>query len=109
MSRPTSTLWVLTANRLSDGIVVFLHHDGGWVQSFAGAAVARTPEEAHALEARGSRDALRNRVVDPYLVEVAERAGRLEPIRYRERVRILGPSITPPADNVEPEAIDEAA
>ena len=46
-----------------------------------------------ALEDRGTYDAARNLVVEPYLVEVREDGGRLVPLRARERVRVLGPSI----------------
>ena len=46
-----------------------------------------------ALEDRGAYDAAHNLVVEPYLVEIREVAGRIEPIRYRERVRAGGPTI----------------
>jgi hypothetical protein len=55
--------------------------------------VARDPDEARALEDRGAYDSARNLVVEPYLVEVRENDGHLTPIRYRERVRVAGPSI----------------
>jgi hypothetical protein len=84
---------VLTANRLSDGAVVFLDFDGVWVESLRGAVVARSPDEARALESRGAFDAARNIVVEPYLVEMNEVAGNLVPVRFRERVRLGGPSI----------------
>jgi hypothetical protein len=84
---------VLTANRLHDGIAVYLAADGRWVESIAGAAVARSPDEARALQEQGDRDAARNLVVEPYLAEVAEAGGRLVPARMRERVRVEGPSI----------------
>jgi hypothetical protein len=84
---------VLTANRLGDGIVVFLSYEAGWIESIDGAALARSPDEVRNLELRGASDAARNVVVDPYLVEFRERAGQLEPVRVRERVRISGPSV----------------
>ena len=84
---------MLTANRLGDGIVVFLDFEGAWSESIAEAVVARSPDEVRALEDRGAYDAARNLVVEPYLVEVREDGGRLTPIRYRERVRVAGPSI----------------
>ena len=84
---------VLTANRLGDGIVVFLDFEGAWSEDIALAVVARDPDEARALEDRGAYDSARNLVVEPYLVEVRETAGGLIPIRYRERVRVAGPSI----------------
>jgi uncharacterized protein DUF2849 len=93
MSKSVAQISVLTANRLSDGVVVFLDDNGDWIEGMPGAAVARSPEAARALEAQGLRDAARNLVVEPYLVEVREAAGGLRPVRTRERVRLAGPSI----------------
>jgi hypothetical protein len=93
MSKPAADIAVLTANRLGDGIVVFLGADGSWTESMAAAAVARSRQEAEALEQRGRQDAARNLVVDPYLVALREVDGRLEPVRYREHVRVSGPSV----------------
>jgi hypothetical protein len=84
---------VLTANRLHDGIVVFLGGGGAWVEGIDGAAVARSPEEAQELQAEGARASACNLVVEPYLAEVRESGGRLHPVRQRERVRIDGPSV----------------
>jgi hypothetical protein len=93
VSKNAPQISVLTANRLGDGIVVFLDHSGDWAEQLAEAVVARSPEEVRALEARGTYDAASNLVVEPYLVEVREAADGLTPIRTRERVRIAGPSI----------------
>jgi hypothetical protein len=89
----TAELSVLTANRLADGIVVFLDFEGAWSETLAEAVMARSPDEVRALEDRGAHDAARNLVVEPYLVEVRETAGGLVPARTRERVRVGGPSI----------------
>src|SRR5262245_6008152 len=93
MSKPTGHVQVLTANRLGDGAVVFLNFDGDWAVSLTGVVIARSPDEARGLEARGVFDARRNLVVDPYLVDMREVAGALLPLRQRERVRLDGPSI----------------
>ena len=84
---------ILTANRLSDGSVVFLDFEGAWNESIDIALVARTTPEVAELESRGAFDATLNIVVEPYLVEVRESEGRLVPIRQRERVRAAGPSM----------------
>ena len=89
----TAQISVLTANRLGDGIVVFLDFEGAWSESLAEAVVARSPDEVRALQDRGTYDAEHNLVVEPYLVEVRETAGGFVPVRYRERVRVAGPSI----------------
>ena len=93
MSKSSGHVQVLTANRLGDGAVVFLNFDGDWVATLAGVVIARSPDEARGLAARGLFDAGRNLVVDPYLVEMREIAGALLPTRQRERVRLDGPSI----------------
>jgi hypothetical protein len=93
MSKSSGHVQVLTANRLGDGAVVFLNFDGDWVATLAGVVIARSPDEARGLAARGHFDAGRNLVVDPYLVEMRELAGALVPLRQRERVRLDGPSI----------------
>jgi len=93
MSKSAPQISVLTANRLGDGIVVFLDFEGAWSEDIALAVVARDPDEARALEDRGAYDSARNLVVEPYLVEVREADGNFTPIRYRERVRVAGPSI----------------
>ncbi len=93
MSKRTPAASVLTANRLHDGIVVFLGSDGAWVEEIDGAAVARSSEEARELQVHGARDSARNLVVEPYLAEVREIGGRLLPVRQRERMRVDGPSI----------------
>jgi hypothetical protein len=93
MSKRAPNVSVLTANRLTDGIVVYLAADGQWVESVEGAAIARSAEEAQALQAQGARDSAANLVVEPYLAEVAETGGRSVLARMRERVRVEGPSI----------------
>lgn len=93
MSKNVAKLSVLTANRLRDGSIVYLDFEGAWNESIAEAAVANSPDEVRALEDRGAYDSAHNLVVEPYLIEVREVAGRIEPIRYRERVRAGGPTI----------------
>jgi hypothetical protein len=93
MSKRPPEVSVLTANRLQDGIVVYLAADGRWVETIDGAVVTRSAEEARALQEQGARDAARNLVVEPYLAAVAETGGRLAPARMRERVRMEGPSV----------------
>ena len=104
----TPQISVLTANRLGDGIVVFLDFEGAWNEDIAAAVVARSPDEVKALEDRGTYDAARNVVVEPYLVEVREGGGGLIPIRYRERVRVSGPSILDDVPGFTP-ALTQAA
>ncbi len=93
MSKHAPQRSILTANRLGDGTAVFLDFEGAWSENIAEAVVAHSPDEVRALEDRGAYDSAHNFVVEPYLVEIREVAGRIEPIRYRERVRAGGPTI----------------
>ena len=93
MSKNAPQRSILTANRLGDGAVIFLDFEGAWSEAIDEALVALSPDEMRALEDRGAYDSAHNLVVEPYLVEIRELAGRIEPIRYRERVRAGGPTI----------------
>jgi hypothetical protein len=93
MSKTAPRAAVLTANRLGDGIAVYVDVEGDWNVDIRKALVAHSPREVRALEERGAHDAARNIVVEPYLAEVREIDGRIVPLRYRERVRAGGPTI----------------
>ena len=86
------TAQVMTANRLLDGEVVFLG-TRGWVEDIAAANVAATAEEAKALDALGSQGVAVNEVVDAYLIDVAVEEGRVRPLKLREYLRTVGPSV----------------
>jgi len=86
---------ILTANDLLEGDVVFLGH-GGWVRDHRAARVARNAEEAAAIEALGAEARAARQIIDPYLIEVSlEADGTPAPLRYRERLRTLGPTVRP--------------
>ena len=80
---------VVTANNLIEGDSVFLGA-GGWVRDVRMARVARTAEDAAALEADGLAGETANLVVGPYLVEVSLEAGRPYPVLRREQIRASG-------------------
>lgn len=84
---------VITANRLHDGIVVYLTPEGGWSEWLNEAAVASDEAAAEELTAKGEADKSAARVVEPYLIEVVEIDGVLAPLRYREALRARGPSV----------------
>jgi len=84
---------ILLASDLRRGEVVFLGA-AGWERDAREAAVATTPEEAVALEARGKADIAANLVVDVYLADVeVDAAGAPAPLHYREKMRTKGPSV----------------
>jgi hypothetical protein len=78
---------VVTANRLIDGIVVYLAKDGGWTEEIDRARLAETEDEVKALEAEAAKDVAARKVVAVYPMDVAVRDGAVDPLSVRERIR----------------------
>lgn len=84
---------VITANRLNDGLVVFMGTDGCWENSILDAQVLDTKEELKVRLALANAAEQAQIVIGPYEVEVAKTdQGEVRPLRYRERIRAYGPS-----------------
>ena len=82
-------LHVASANRLRDGMVVFLDDAGQWTTRLDRAALARDERGAEILLARAQAESFG--VVDPFLVAVAESDdGAVEPLSLREKIRASG-------------------
>jgi hypothetical protein len=84
---------VLTANRLVDGIAVWLNASGEWTTSLQEALIARHAEAVAALEAIGKQSYADNKVVDVTVIDVQETNGTIWPLRLRERIRAAGPTM----------------
>ena len=78
---------VVTANRLRDGIVVYLASDGSWIEEIDRARIAETEDELAALEARAAEDVKARKVVAVYPMDVALHEGTVDPLSVRERIR----------------------
>ena len=78
---------VVTANRLSDGIVVYLALDGGWTEQLADARIAGTEEEVKVLEAIADEAVRARRVVAAYPMAVGLDDGAIVALSVRERIR----------------------
>lgn len=84
---------VLTANRLRDGLVVFMTDGSAWSPWIEDAAIARTKDAAVDLEAKGNAAAKANIVVGPYLIEVIEEGNTVRAAHIREFLRTQGPTV----------------
>jgi len=86
---------VVTANRLSDGAVVYRRSDGGWTTDLESAAVATAAPVASELLAGAAADYVT--AVDPYVapVEITPN-GRVLPGNLREQIRVAGPTFPLP-------------
>lgn len=87
----------MTANRLRDGLAVFLAADGSWSTDIGRAAVAEDKAAMAALEAAGAAAERAQAVVGAYLIDVERREGRTWPTRYREQIRAAGGPTVPGA------------
>jgi sulfite reductase (NADPH) hemoprotein beta-component len=84
---------LLNANDVLDGDVVF-HTGTEWSLRLADALIASDDETAARLESIRDAAEASGEVIEPYLVTVALSSdGRAMPIHYRERLRVLGPSV----------------
>jgi hypothetical protein len=84
---------IVTANRLRDGIAVFLTRAGQWSERIDDAALALEPQAAAALEARARQDEKATLVTGSYLIDADRRDGRVRASHIRERMRSLGPTV----------------
>ncbi len=83
---------MITANRLSDGIVVFFDAHGRWTEAFPEAAIYADETTKDAALAEAKKTELANEVVDPYAVEMVVRNGHFAPKALREAIRANGPT-----------------
>jgi hypothetical protein len=78
---------VVTANRLIDGIVVYLASDGSWTEQLHQARLAGSEEQTKTLEEEAARAVKDRKVVAVYPMEVAVQNGELVALSVRERIR----------------------
>ncbi|MFG1348508.1 DUF2849 domain-containing protein [Xanthobacter autotrophicus] len=86
---------VVTANRLADGVSVWLTAAGGWSETIADAAVGTTSDAV--LELLDIAHADENTAVGAYSAGVIlADDGTPQPANLRERIRVSGPTISLP-------------
>lgn len=82
---------VISANRLTDGAVVYRTAAGGWTPEI-GAAARLEADDDDAL-ARARADEAVNLVVDVVRVETRADTSGLHAVTLRERIRATGPTV----------------
>lgn len=92
-TRKGAQFQAVTANRLADGIVVYLTANAEWSESLQDAAVAEGKEDAEALLARSAPALEKNIVVEPYLFEVFKEEAGIRAASVRETIRQAGPTV----------------
>jgi Protein of unknown function (DUF2849) len=89
----SATVKVLTANRLSDGIAVWLGRGRNWVEHVEEAWGAATPEAIAALEEIATDTLAKAQHCDVNLIDAEDLPSGLRPVKLRERIRAQGPTI----------------
>jgi hypothetical protein len=84
---------MIIANRLRDGIVVFLASNEAWVPAIAAGALIDGEADATRLMAVAKRHEGECQVIDPQLIEVEVKDGSPRPTAIREAIRAFGPTI----------------
>ena len=93
MKKPrAATALVISANDAADGRTVYRAPDGSWTREIGEARIETSQASAEALVVICNADSA-TLVVDPYLVEVTVEDGRIRPVRYRELIRVEGPTV----------------
>ena len=87
-----STLQTITANRLSDGIVVFLGSHDRWVERISEARVFEGAEAIAAATAVGEAANRARVILGPYAIDVTTGPRGPVPVRFREKIRAFGPT-----------------
>ncbi|NQV62012.1 MAG: DUF2849 domain-containing protein [Alphaproteobacteria bacterium] len=93
ISASTNAPQAITANRLSDGFVIYLTAQDQWSERIADCQWADDPLTAETLLARAQHHAEGGRVIGPYLFKIARENGHPIPLGRREILRTTGPSV----------------
>ena len=84
---------IMTANRLTDGEVVYLTASGAWSERLSDSRASADETEEAELQRGADVGVDSQLVVGPYLMPVALDAGGIAPLSQRERIRARGPSV----------------
>lgn len=84
---------ILTANRLSDGDVVYRTAVGDWVADVDAAELIDGTERLAVAQAAADADVKAARVLDVVAIAVEVTDGHIVPKRLRERIRAFGPTV----------------
>jgi hypothetical protein len=86
---------MVTANRTSDGVVIYRTSAKGWSTDLADAAIVRTADEARALLSESVADDVG--AIGAYIAPVeVDDTGKIEPGNLREQIRSQGLTIDLP-------------
>jgi predicted NAD/FAD-binding protein len=86
---------VITANRTTDGVVIYRTQNAGWSLKIEDAAVVTTSDAALKLLGEANADGVY--AIGAYIAPVARDGDRVLPGNLREKIRTQGPTFDLPA------------
>jgi hypothetical protein len=84
---------MIIANRLVDGVVVFLAPGDEWSTAIEAGTVIEDDTEAQRLLGVAKQHEARCVVIDPTLIQVKVADGQVRPTEIREVIRAFGPTV----------------
>jgi hypothetical protein len=84
---------MIIANRLRDGVVVFLAPSEGWEPAIAAGTLIENEADATRLMAVAKRHEGECKIVDPQLIDIEVKDGKPRPTAIREAIRAFGPTV----------------
>jgi hypothetical protein len=84
---------ILTANDLLSGGVVYLTTQGAWSSFISQAHLSGDNDTEQKLSDLGKEAVEQQVIVEPFFIDITEREGQPVPVRYREFLRVNGPSV----------------
>ena len=95
---------LVSANRLGDGVVVYVDAAGHWVESIDAAARLESADTVEAALVAARADEALNLVVEAFVVDAVLEADHVRATTLRDRIRASGPTIVygPAAQPVAP-------
>jgi hypothetical protein len=84
---------MIIANRLRDGVVVFLASNEGWEPAIAAGSLIDNEADAAKLMSVAKRHEGESQVIDPQLIDVEVKDGQPRPTAIREAIRAFGPTV----------------
>jgi len=87
------SLKILTANDLLSGGVVFATREGNWSPFITQAELSSDSQTEDRLVAVGNQSVDTQTIVGPFLIDINIENGIPVPKRYREQLRVSGPSV----------------
>lgn len=79
---------IVTANRVRDGIAIYMTEGGSWSECIADAARLKDADE---LLGEAKADSLT--AISPYAIDARIVDGRVRPVSLREEIRAFGPTV----------------